>query len=319
MKRIERQVGSTLFSSLFVLALVMSLVGTAKAAVYWGDGTPIGRANLDGTEAQFEFMDYVPFALFCKRETVRDYTRSFRRMSPARGLPVAGRLPFAPREMQVSKPSNAILVIGGSLGLVYGLDVPSGVSLNRRLKWQVKSQLVEVNARGRRLRVVGHQGFRLSTSDPAVVGEQEVSFGLPPKVAFYRVEISFERLDGSILGRYKEYFRIVEPSLHTKLEAARGTVKVGESLAFRVENRGTQSVAFGEEFQVESKSEGRWSRVALPLGPWLMPRRGLGPGEAGTCQFLAITNELAAGVYRVVKELLRPEGRRISDEFTVSL
>jgi virginiamycin B lyase len=54
-------VSAKLFSGLLVLGLVMSFAGKASAAVYWGNGPPIGRANVEGTEAQYEFIHYVPF------------------------------------------------------------------------------------------------------------------------------------------------------------------------------------------------------------------------------------------------------------------
>lgn len=42
--------------------LVPCFSGTvsARAAIYWGNGAPIGRSNLDGTEAQAEFIKYFP-------------------------------------------------------------------------------------------------------------------------------------------------------------------------------------------------------------------------------------------------------------------
>jgi virginiamycin B lyase len=45
--------------------LVILLFGTtsAAAAIYWGNGTPVGRSNNDGTEAQDEFIKYAPFTL----------------------------------------------------------------------------------------------------------------------------------------------------------------------------------------------------------------------------------------------------------------
>lgn len=61
MKEIERH-APKLFCGLLVLVLVMSFAGKASAAIYWGNGAPIGRAGLDGTEVQYEFVQYVPFA-----------------------------------------------------------------------------------------------------------------------------------------------------------------------------------------------------------------------------------------------------------------
>lgn len=52
---------STLVSGLLAVALVLCVASKATAAIYWGNGTPIGRANLDGSASQGEFIKYVPF------------------------------------------------------------------------------------------------------------------------------------------------------------------------------------------------------------------------------------------------------------------
>jgi len=61
MKILKALAAPKLFSGLVILALIVPLAGKANAAIYWGDGAPIGRSNLDGTEAQYEFIKYVPF------------------------------------------------------------------------------------------------------------------------------------------------------------------------------------------------------------------------------------------------------------------
>jgi virginiamycin B lyase len=62
MKGRKTQVAPILMAGLLALGLVLSLAGKTSAAVYWGNGSPIGRVNLDGTEAQYEFIKYVPFS-----------------------------------------------------------------------------------------------------------------------------------------------------------------------------------------------------------------------------------------------------------------
>ncbi len=58
---VSTQAVSTLLIGLLGIALVMCMTSKATAAIYWGNGTPIGRTNLDGTEPQSEFIKYVPF------------------------------------------------------------------------------------------------------------------------------------------------------------------------------------------------------------------------------------------------------------------
>jgi hypothetical protein len=63
MRRLHMRVraASTLVSGLLVVALVLCLACQATAAIYWGNGAPMGRANLDGSVSQDEFIKYVPF------------------------------------------------------------------------------------------------------------------------------------------------------------------------------------------------------------------------------------------------------------------
>lgn len=44
----------------FLISLFFGMI-SAEAAIYWGDGPPVGRSSNDGTEAQGEFIKYVPF------------------------------------------------------------------------------------------------------------------------------------------------------------------------------------------------------------------------------------------------------------------
>lgn len=46
----------------FISVFLCALAGQAQAAIYWGDGTPVGRANLDGTYQAFEFIPFAPSA-----------------------------------------------------------------------------------------------------------------------------------------------------------------------------------------------------------------------------------------------------------------
>ena len=51
-------VGAVLVASLMLFFI--AFVGLARAAIYWGNGTPIARANLDGTQAEFNFIPEPP-------------------------------------------------------------------------------------------------------------------------------------------------------------------------------------------------------------------------------------------------------------------
>lgn len=245
-------------------------------------------------------------ASFCDERVAHDYAKPFELMPAVRGIPSSGHLPFSPRALEVDTPSSAILVPGEALSMSYGLSVPSEERLGRRLAWGVSSQLIQVNATGRRLQVVERTGLRFNTRDVKDVSGLGYSLEVSPRPAFYLVATQFRTLNGTNLGEYGEYFRVVRPTHVTKLVASQQSVRVGEQLVFRIENSGTRSVSFGEPFGVEKEVNGSWLPVGLPLGPWHAQRLGLGAGEVGACQELVVPSRLRPGGYRVRKDLLDP-------------
>jgi hypothetical protein len=290
--------------------LIVRLAGIGAALSLLGAGTTLARSG--------EVTHAIADQKFCAGAIAHDYTRPFSRMPPARPLPHSGKLPFLPGNVRLFKPGQATLVLGGFRDLSYYLSIASGELLSREVDLQVKARLNEVSARGRPLQVIRTAGFRIKTRNPATVDRQQVSFELPARAGFFRVDADFARTDGSPLAQYHEYFRSVRPTFRTRLEVARDAVKAGDRLFFRVANIGTQPIAFGEEFRVEARDGGRWSRVDLALGPWHRLRLGLGPGEAGKCQSFVIPDVLDPnGSYRFVKDLLRPSMAISSDKFTV--
>jgi hypothetical protein len=223
-----------------------------------------------------------------------------------RGIPPSGYLPFFPRGLQVDTPPSTILVPGEALSMSYGLSVSSGERLGRGLDWRISSQLSQVDATGRRLRVLERAALKFDTRDAQDVSGLGYSFEVGPKPAFYLVATQFRTLNGTNLGEYGEYFRVVRPTRATRLVASQQSVRVGERLVFRIVNSGTRSVSFGEPFGVEKEITGRWRPVSLPLGPWHAQRLGLGAGEFGACQELVVPSRLRPGSYRVRKDLLNP-------------
>lgn len=255
---------------------------------------------------------------FCTSAVARDYTRPFSKMPPARPLPQAGRLPFLPGSARLSRPERATFALGDPRDLLYDLSMDSGTVLSRRLDLKAIGRLTEVDSRGKPVRVIRTTGFKIDTRDPATVDSQKMSVELPSRVGFFLMTIDLARTDGPALGRYREYFRTVRPTLATELRLERDTVQIGDRLVFRLANVGTQSIAFGQPFQVEGLSERHWSPVDLPMGRSQRVRLGLGPGEAGKCQSFVIPDALHPdGTYRIVKDLLSPSRVIASDKFTV--
>lgn len=241
---------------------------------------------------------------FCAPTLVHDYGTPLDHMKRVHGPPASGKLPFGPRALTFRSPEERVLVPGVSTHIAYGFEVLSGEVLPRRIEWKVSSQLSRVNAKGKSLGAARRRTVKLATESAKVADGIGFEYNVGSAPAFYLATITFIRLDGKVLGRYGQYFRVVAAKSRTRLAADHSSIARGETLSFRVENSGTSPVSFGEEFEVEQEVNGQWIPAGLSLGPW--PRRilGLGPGAAGPCQRVSVSPKVfEVGTYRVQKKL----------------
>jgi hypothetical protein len=248
---------------------------------------------------------------FCQGGVVHDYLSPLAKMPKLHQLPESGHLPFAPKRVSFYRSSGSPLVVGqGSIS--YSLKAQGRQS---RLDWVITASLVRVDPHGgavadatSKRRHVGIIGSgRLIT----------IGFPLPAKPAFYRLRLAFLDKDGQPLGKYGEYVRVVRPTLNVRLNTSADSYRRGQTAFARVENLGTESVAFGGEFSIEHFIGARWEKdPASPSGPWPRRLRRLGAGEAAQCISFEIPSVESPGRYRFVKSVDSPS-RHLTAEFQV--
>jgi hypothetical protein len=87
------------------------------------------------------------------------------------------------------------------------------------------------------------------------------------------------------------------------------SVHSGGNLVLRIENRGSEDIAFGLAYRMERLARGRWEQ--LPSTPVFGILEKV-PAAANRCQIIPIPREAQAGRYRVTKwvgKALDPPGR----------
>jgi hypothetical protein len=105
---------------------------------------------------------------------------------------------------------------------------------------------------------------------------------------------------------------VTERKLAAKIVTSRPSYSAGSEVIFRVDNIGTVSIGLiGEEFVIENYDGSQWVRnQATPNG---FPKIRLGfldSGQSGFCRSFQIPGDVAAGNYRVRKEVLGGQHHR---------
>ena len=254
---------------------------------------------------------------FCAGGLVHNYSRAFRKMPALRQPPPSGRLPFGPRGVHFGLRGSTLMTPSRVRKPQLGFDfwMPSGEKNAYRLNWRLRVRLTEVNRRWRELRSLAKQNIELKSVSDRGLNGVERAFAVPTRLGFYKMTVSFRTLTGRELAKYGMYARVVAPRTRVALGLAPRLVRLGDQLAFRVENRGTTTVSFGEPFIVQHYDAGEWRDVPHDLGGWTRAIWGLAAGRAGRCQYFEIPPEFS-GHYRLVKEL-KGYSRRITKAFDV--
>jgi hypothetical protein len=105
--------------------------------------------------------------------------------------------------------------------------------------------------------------------------------------------------DGSFCSRPTIPVQAVPPPFKARLGVGRRSVRPGGKLRVRIEDLGTEDLAYGIAYGLARREAGSW--VQQPTGPFLAPLSVVRAGTAGACQRIDIPGQDAPGLYRVQK------------------
>jgi hypothetical protein len=246
----------------------------------------------------------------CSAPAPRDYTAPFARLPPIREIPLEskahpglGNLPFGPKGVELYASTNGQVLVGRSN---IGFAVWSVGFLGNRpderpnLDWSLTAQLVALDAAGQDVEEIDHARDHIGRIDDAY--QPSVSLAAPADPGFYRADVQISEADGTVLGSYSEYFRVMEPTLKVRLGISNDRVRPGKRIAVRPENLGTDSLTYGEDYVVQRRESGHW-RGYRPMngGLWAAWLGFIQPGGAGSCNSPTIPPDTPPGRYRILK------------------
>lgn len=270
--------------------------GAALLFFPWPSG---GQANGRG-----HLLDPFTFGnpAFCTpKGPVRDF--GFSKLPPVHEVPESGE-PLGHPAVDIYGGSRFTQVMPRPQEFGYGFSEHNygGTVL---VDWTVTAQLWAVTSDGERLNEVDNGQLFIGRLNAA---HQPGLYLTPPtRRGFYRFDIQFANRSGDLLGSYSAYLRVVRPFWKARLGLSGRTFHPGALVLSRVENFGTETVMYGEDFSVQRFENDSWAHVPdLARGPWFMWLGAAGPGASGRCSALRLPNDVAPGQYRIVKEVGRP-------------
>lgn len=250
---------------------------------------------------------YYQDSKFCNPgKAYREY--GFAKLPPIRELPAGGRLPFAPAGVGITGYFGGHVVTQQT---DFGFAVRDEMfERNFRLDWTVSAQMWLLGGQGKPLGEVGSTTLRIGQLDP----EQGARLGVETlaKRAFYRLDVQFADAAGAQLGSYSAYVRLARPFWKAELRLDRRAYGPGQQVVIRLENLGTESFSYGEEFGVQRREGGSWvTDPKLTPDVWADLLNSSGPG-ASDCGAVRLPRNTAAGRYRIVKGVTEEVGPRRS-------
>jgi len=243
---------------------------------------------------------------FCApQKPVEDFGIS--ELPPLREAPASGDLPFGPETVRLGLFLGPVFTPGESVGFwLYSENFVGRTPL----RWVVRNRIRLLDASGRAGRVTARGRTRVRTIN---AGKEVKLFLRPPRrLGFYRYEIEIAEFGGKRLARYSSYARVERKFWDARLGLDRDRHRPGQRVLSRVENFGSEYIAFGADFGIQRRRGEGWVRVRNPSGGAFPAWLGFAhPGLAGRCSPLSLPRDFPAGRYRIVKEVERSIG---SDE-----
>lgn len=243
---------------------------------------------------------------FCgEAPLVRDFGLS--RLPRVQEPPKTGDLPFGPRTVSLESIwVDPILPLGESYGYRLGIE---NYGEQTPLHWTLSARMMRVDEAGRPVREVDRKTVRVRTISD---GEERRVYLTPSRrPGFYRYDLKITSRGGAELAHYEKYVRVIPISWRVRLGLAKRRVRPGQRVLSRVENLGSATASYGENFGVQRQVGGRWIKPPkLSIGTWLAWLGAVGAGAAGRCSVLGLPADLPDGRYRIIKWVHRtPEGR----------
>jgi hypothetical protein len=234
---------------------------------------------------------------FCEpTEPVEDFGLSA--LPPTDEAPADGDLPFGPKTVSMSVDAGPIIAVGGGVRF----DLRSINYFGRTpLEWVMRDRLRPLDAAGNPGAVIS-QGKRRIHFINAKREDKLILY--PPRTpGFYRYETEISGFDGKRLALYARDFRVERKFWDVRFGLNRAVFYPGNHVLSRIENFGTLSPAFGEEFGLQHLTAGEWQTISIPgRDGWLLWAGFALPGMPGQCSSLGLPRDFAPGHYRIVKE-----------------
>jgi hypothetical protein len=230
-----------------------------------------------------------------------DFDAPLKGLPSLTGLPPDGILAYAPSSvrLRMSRPRLVPANLAGS-PIPYSVESQNpdaAISLN----WTVRDQVSRLGGPGTgdgvQVPDVEHQIGSLSPGGQVAVGTAAIQ-----QPGIYLVTVVVEDAVGSVLGSYQEYARVVKPRIAVRLSAGASYVAPGGTLNVRLENRGTETVGYGEAYALDRLVKGKWVSAG-GSGPTFSSQETLVAGTTNGCSRVSIPSRAVPGRYRVRKAI----------------
>jgi len=176
------------------------------------------------------------------------------------------------------------------------------------LDWTVAAQLWSLASVGIPTEEVDQRQIHIGRINDAY--QPRLNLAIPHVVGLYRYDIQVSDRDGNKLGSYSQYLRVVPERVKVRLGINRRRFRLGQTVATRPEDLGTNWITFGESFEVQRMNDGHWQRdQALIPSEWLASLGSVGLGGAGSCSRFKISAGTPPGRYRIRRSVGVAVGR----------
>lgn len=282
--------------------LVMSLLALMLALLWPPGGPAFASASAPGAD-------------FCDSPSANPYLRHLNQLPGLPEPPEDSGLPFAP-VLSLNPVRGPLVIHGEPIGFI--LQTRQATTW-KRSPWKVRAVFSLLAKSGQVKRVVKQAAGIARSSHP-----MNLTFTTLRKSATYRVEVMFEKRDGTFIARYGAYFRAAPPKFASRIALHSEQVGAGDKLSFRLENMGTQKIGAGYGYRIERFTGTAWEVDASLQSNKRVPRVLviLGPSATFDCVTISIPDASSPGRYRVVKAVMtRTDGPakrvEIAKEFVV--